>query len=87
MNSAERPGDVVIYGLEGKKAGLVDVAIIEPLLANHIDRLAVGGSGAAATAYAEGVKIKKYANRLDPAKEAMIPFIVETTGGLSTSAK
>ena len=42
LDSAERPGDVVIFGLEGTKSGRVDVAVIEPLLTSHIEALTEG---------------------------------------------
>ena len=79
-----RPGDVIVYNWREGKYLLIDVAVINPLCSSNIDSLISDGVGGAATAYGSG-KEKTYWD-LDFNKYEFLPFIVETTGGLSKEA-
>ena len=85
LGDQRRPGDVIIWNWSGSKHLLVDVAIINPLAISHSHLLVEGGAGGPASAY-ENVKRQHYAD-LDDTKYELLPFIVETCGGIGKAAR
>ena len=84
LGDQRRPGDVIIYNWREGKDLQIDVAVTNPLCSSNINSLISDGVGGAATAYGSG-KEKTYWD-LDFNKYEFLPFIVETTGGLSKEA-
>ena len=84
LGDQRRPGDVVIYNWREGRHLLIDVAVIGPLCSTNVPNLISGGVGAAATEYAK-MKVKTYSD-LDLTKYEFLPFIIETSGGMSKTA-
>ena len=84
LGDQRRPGDVIVYDWRDGRHLLIDVAVINPLCSTNIDSLLAEGVGGAATAY--GRKKERIYHDLDLNKYEFLPFIIETTGGLSKAA-
>ena len=84
LGDQRRPGDIILYNWHDSKRLLIDVAVINPFCSSNVSDLMSGGVGAAATAYGK-TKVRTYSD-LDMSKYTFIPFIVETTGGMSKAA-
>ena len=84
LGDQRRPGDVIVYNWRDGRHLLIDVAIINPLCPAHRDSLISEGVRGAGTAYGRR-KERKY-HDLDLSKYEFLPFIMETTGGLSKAA-
>ena len=78
------PGDVIIYNWREGRHLLIDVAVTNPMCSTNLPKLLSDGEGAAATAYAK-IKEKLYSD-LDFSKYELLPFIIETSGGLGKAA-
>ena len=84
LGDERRPGDVIIYNWREGRHLLIDVAVTNPMCSTNLPKLLSDGEGAAATAY---VKIKEKTYRdLDFTKYELLPFIVETSGGMGKAA-
>ena len=81
MGDQRRPGDVIVYNWRDGRHLLIDVAVINPLCSTNVDNLISEGVGGAATAYCQ-IKESVY-HDLDLTQYEFLPFIVESTGGLS----
>ena len=84
LGDQRRPGDIIVYNWRDGRHLLIDVAIINPLCSSNIDWLTSEGVGGAATAYCR--RKERLYQDLDPSKYDFLPFIIETTGGLSKGA-
>ena len=84
LGDQRRPGDVIVYNWRDGRHLLIDVAVINPMCTTNIDSLISDGVGGAAAAYGNN-KERKY-HDLDRNRYEFLPFIMETTGGLSEAA-
>jgi len=83
--TACRPADILLPDWSRGKDACLDIAITNPLQAKYINNTAKQG-GSAAAHYAEKVKKKKYASKVEAAGKVFIPVIVEATGGWGSEA-
>ena len=89
LTDGRRPGDVMLRSWDGGKHLLVDVAVINPLGADHREDLIAGGVGAAATEDEE--KKRKFYHEYQKggrlaAEYDFLPAIFETSGGVGSAA-
>ena len=84
LGDQRRPGDVIIYNWREGRHLLIDVAVINPFCSTNVPGLISGGVGAAATEYGK-TKERNYSD-LDFTKYDFLPFIIETSGGMSKAA-
>ena len=84
LGDDRKPGDVILYNWRDGRHLLIDVAVVNPLCSSNVESLISEGVGGAAAAYG-GIKKGKY-HDLDFDKYEFLPFIMETTGGLSKAA-
>ena len=84
LGDQRRPGDIIVYNWRDGRHLLIDVAVINPMCSSNMDSLISEGVGGAAEAY--GIKKERTYHDLDFTKYDFLPFIMETTGGLSTAA-
>ena len=84
LGDQRRPGDIIVYNWRDGRHLLIDVAVINPLCSTNIDHLISEGVGGAATAYCK--KKERTYQDLDLNKYEFLPFIMESTGGLSKTA-
>ena len=84
LGDKRRPGDVILYNWRDGRHLLIDVAVVNPLCSTRIDSLISEGVGGAAAAY--GKKKEAIYHDLDFNQYEFLPFIMETTGGLSKAS-
>ena len=84
LGDQRRPGDIIVYNWREGRHLLIDVAVVNPMCSSNMDSLISEGVGGAAEAY--GIKKERTYHDLDFTKYDFLPFIMETTGGLSTAA-
>ena len=84
LGDHRKPEDVIVYNWRNGRHLLIDVAVVNPLCSTRIDSLISERVGGTAAVY--GKKKEGIYHDLDFNQYEFLPFIMETTGGLSKTS-